>query len=110
MHNSLPLPLVQMGHVEKLAEAAQNHPQVQQQILQETAAQALREQNSQVPATDETEEPLLKDLGDRQEKKRRGRRGSRAKKAGTTEKEETSSPSGSPGGNPWAGNIINVKI
>lgn len=111
MQDSLPLPLVQMGHVEKLAEVAQNQPQVQQQVLQETAFQALREQNSQVPVTDETEQAQMKSLQERHPEKRRrnDKRLSRTRTQPDDDK-DPASESAPHEDNPWAGNIVNVTI
>ena len=49
------LPIIQMGHVEKLAESLENQPVVQQQATQTEAERILREQNSQVPPQESSE-------------------------------------------------------
>ena len=46
------IPLAQMGHVEKIAEALQNQPGMQQALLQELAKEAIKEEQAQVPTTD----------------------------------------------------------
>ena len=42
------IPLAQMGHVEKIADALQNQPGMQQALLQELAKEALKEESKEI--------------------------------------------------------------
>lgn len=101
--NSPPITIVQMGHVEKIVEAAQNQPVLQQQVTQEEAARLLREKQvdpSQRP--EETSDVKTKDKeggsgsGFRQKKKRR---------RPESESSEASIPD-----SPTAGIFVNKKV
>ena len=47
--NMMPVPIVQMGLVEKLVEVEQNQPHVQQLVAQESAKQAMKAEAERVP-------------------------------------------------------------
>ncbi|MDR3176576.1 MAG: hypothetical protein LBU06_08605 [Desulfovibrio sp.] len=49
--NTLPAPVIQMGHVEKIVELQQNQPYVQQLVARETAVQSLKTEREKVAAT-----------------------------------------------------------
>ena len=109
VENSLPLPVVQMGHVEKLAEVAQNHPVVQQQVAQETAKQELLKANSQVAETTKTEKSRFQRARERDARRGQGR--PMGKKQRAADNESGEEPESSPhDANPWAGNILNMKV
>ena len=99
------LPIIQMGHVEKLAESLENQPVVQQQATQTEAERILREQNSQVPPAESPEKTQGRRVGGQGD-------GSGGKNRGDKEhppprKQNEQDP---PAPNPWAGNILNLKV
>ncbi|MDR1490074.1 MAG: hypothetical protein LBS65_06265 [Desulfovibrio sp.] len=49
--NTLPAPVIQMGHVEKIVEMQQNQPYVQQLVARETAVQSLKSEREKVAAS-----------------------------------------------------------
>ena len=111
--NTLPAPVVQMGLVEKIVEMEQNHPQVQQLVSQETAAQELKKQSTQVPKI-ENSEPGKK-IRDREAGQQGKKQHASGKKGHAAEEdpsaEENAAPETMPHeANPWAGHIVNVKI
>ncbi len=106
---AIPLPIVQMGHVEKLAEVAQNHPEVQQSVAQQLAKSALQKQKTLVPQVDTTEQGKRVREREAQRDKRQSRR---ERKAGgkTDEDAGDAQEARSSDDNPWAGHILNLKI
>ncbi|MDR2799638.1 MAG: hypothetical protein LBB52_00035 [Desulfovibrio sp.] len=54
--NTLPAPVVQMGHVEKIVELQQNQPYVQQLVAKETAVQSLKAEREKVAAAPKSAE------------------------------------------------------
>ncbi len=110
-HDPVALPLVQMGHMEKVVEVAQNHPQVQQQVMQEIAAREIKAEQDAVPEVEDShksEGAKLRAAEERRERreKRQGKRNMPPAEAETPPTLE-SSPHDD---NPWAGNIVNLKI
>lgn len=106
--NTLNLPVVQMGHVEKLVEVAQNQPHVQQLVAQQTIAKELRKKDSQVPATEKSEENRRvrdRDDDDRPDKQGKKKQGGSPNEDGSCPDDEASASE-----SPWVGNIVNVKI
>ncbi len=100
------LPVVQMGHVEKLAENLQNQPAVQQQVMHNEAERILREQNSKVPPAEESQKGKRRRVNERgEEKPKEGRPDHDRPAPRDGEPEE---PGAAP--NPWAGNILNLKV
>lgn len=112
--NMLPVPVVQMGLVEKLVEAEQNQPHVQQLVGQEIARQALKAEAERVPVVDSTEhgQKIRKREG-RHERKGRQHASSRSS-GGPGDPEEAdgtaADEAASPTSNPWAGQIVNMKV
>ena len=103
---TLPVPIVQMGLVEKVAEHLENHPVVQQQVLQTEAERILREQNTQVPKAEGPEKPQGRRVGERGEDPS-GKRGRGHKEQPPSDKQEKEEQ---PAANPWSGNILNLKV
>ncbi len=106
--NTLNLPVVQMGHVEKLVEVAQNQPHVQQLVAQQTVAQELKKQESQVPKTENAEKGRRvrdRDGDDRPGSNTRQHAQGNSPGKQDSPPEEEASPS-----TPWVGHLVNVKI
>ena len=103
--NTHALPVVQMGHVEKLVEVAQNQPHVQQLVAQQTIALELKKQDSQVAKTEKSEKGRR--VGNSDEKDRQGQN-ARSHSQDGSQQEET--PPEEEAASPWVGNNINVKI
>lgn len=130
--NTLPAPVVQMGLVEKLVDAEQNQPHVQQLAAQQTMAKTLKRQGEQVPEVSGNEHG--RKVHGREEERERGgrqkeRQGRGARSARNKDDEQggaearhpdegqqhaapsSEQPETQPGsGNPWAGNILNIKV
>ena len=108
--STLPAPVIQMGHVEKIVEVAQNQPQVQQQVAQEAAVQTLREQQRRVAGVVTAKE------GKRVREREAGGRGRQEAEAdrhppsGQGRAGDAESGDGPHRENPWAGRIVNLKI
>ena len=102
------IPLAQMGHVEKIAEALQNQPGMQQALLQELAKEAIKEEQAQVPTTDPSQkgQKLKVDDERRQRQQEKKRKNQRHAQSGEAQPEEPSPRSP----NPWAGNILDIKV
>jgi hypothetical protein len=106
----LPVPVIQMGLVEKLAEVEQNQPYVQQIVAQESARQALQAQAERVPATDASEHgKKIQNREPGQEKReqrhRREAGDRRDASSGDDDAEDAMAAS-----NPWTGQILNMKV
>ena len=106
--NTLNLPVVQMGHVEKLVEVAQNQPHVQQLVAQQTVAQELKRQDSQVPKTENAEKGRR--VRDRDEDDRPGKNAHGQPQGRSPDGERDPPEEEASSGSPWVGNIVNVKI
>lgn len=104
------IPLAQMGHVEKIAEALQNQPGMQQALLQELAKEAIKEEQTQVPATDPSQKAQKLKVDDERKRRREEQRKKHKKQqqaqSGDTLPEDTSPRSP----NPWTGNILDIKV
>ncbi len=101
--------MVQMGHVEKIVEQAQNQPHVQQLVAQEVTKAELQQANSQVQQVDGPE--AGRKVDDRKKERRKGqggggRRPGREGPGGNPDEEEAERQ----GVSPWSGHIVNVKI
>ena len=99
------LPIVQMGHVEKLAENLENQPVVQQQVTQLEAERILREQGSKVPTTESSEKPQRRRVGEQGGDKPKDHAREGKEHPPPKEHEEET-----PAANPWSGNILNLKV
>ena len=106
----LPVPVIQMGLVEKLVEVAQNQPHVQQLVAQELARQAAKAQTEQVPQVDASERG--KKIRDREsgQKKREQHHASGQPSGEQNEDGQQSAEDGPHTANPWAGQIVNMKV
>lgn len=112
--NMLPVPIVQMGLVEKLVEVEQNQPHVQQLVAQESAKQAMKAEAERVPQVDASEHgKKIRNRDSNQEKKERRQtpdRSSGGKGEAQTAAEDDASEIETPPANPWAGKIVNMKV
>lgn len=111
VEQGLPLPVVQMGHVEKIVETAQNQPHVQQLVAQELAAAELQRANSQVQKTEVTE--AGRKVDDRKKERRKGQQGGDGGRSQARDASGAETDGEEPdrqGMSPWAGHIVNVKI
>ncbi len=100
---NLPLNIASMGHVERIAHDAQAHPELQQAAAQQAAAAALRKARTQVQKTSKSEgsdvDPDGHQKQDQPEAELEARQEAKDENA-----EEMHL------GQPWAGNLLNVKI
>ena len=110
------IPLVQMGHVEKIVEVAQNQPLVQQQVSQETAKAELKDQSGQVPKIEKSQESQKLRV---ERDGKRGQHGAGQQEQARDKKKqdppgaipaEQSQAERSAGDSPWAGHIVNIKV
>jgi len=108
--NTLPAPIIQMGHVEKLIEVEQNQSHVQQLVAQETAREALRAQGERVSEVETSERGRRVREREAGGNRRQPGGEGQAKREASGEGEEASPDSGSGKPNPWAGHIVNMKI
>ncbi len=101
--------LVQANLTERIAQEAQAHPEVVKQAAQQAAPEALRQQNSTVPKTDDAEGARKIKLRERERDRQRHGAGRRRgkKNAGETQAE---GPDAENTPTPWAGNIVNIKV
>ncbi len=104
--NTHALPVVQMGHVEKLVEVAQNQPHVQQLVAQQTIVQELKRQDGQVAKTEKSEKSRR--VGNKDVDERQGNYAGNQPQGGS--RQEEAPPEEEAAASPWVGNIINVKI
>lgn len=105
VHNPLPITIIQMGHVEKLAEVAQNQTTVQQQVTQEETARKMREKNVD-PTLPASQAKISDEGGPRQQTADENERHEKANVANAApEPEEPSEPD-----NPFTGIIVNIKV
>lgn len=112
--NMMPVPIVQMGLVEKLVEVEQNQPHVQQLVAQESAKQALKAEAERVPQVDSSEQGKKvrnRDSGqERKERRQASERDSGGKGEAQTDQEDGASGIETATANPWAGKIVNMKV
>lgn len=100
---NLPLNIAPMGHVERIAHDAQAHPELQQAAAQQAAGEALRKARSQVQKTSKTEGGSIDPDADKNQGPPEHEPEPR-REARSAEAEEPHL------GQPWAGNLLNVKI
>ena len=107
VHTPLPITIVQMGHVEKLAEVAQNQTTVQQQVTQEETARRMREKY-----VDPTQPATQAKVGDDGGPNRQDFQGQeRQSKRHTATEQETEQPDEpSHPKDPFTGIIVNIKV
>lgn len=108
--NTLPTPVVQMGLVEKIVDAQQNQPGVQQLASQSVARHELEEAKSRVAGTDAAENS--KKIRDRQSgEDPSGNKRDEHRKRNAAGKDAPPAPEEStPTTKPWSGHIVNLKI
>ena len=105
IQNPLPVSIVQMALVEKIAEIAHNQPLVQQQVAQEAVARELREKQVEPAQAQDAAKGV----------KSRGQRDGRPGQDTPKKREEQKNPgeeSAEPGvpDNPLAGILVNRKV
>lgn len=105
--NTLPAPVIQMGHVEKLVEVAQNQSTVQQQISQEEAQKTLKAEAEQVAGTDRSAQGKKVRAKKDEEDGRRQQAGSGGQRDAKKEAPEEENANK---GNPWSGHIVSITI
>ncbi|MDR2604977.1 MAG: hypothetical protein LBC55_06475 [Desulfovibrio sp.] len=108
--NTLPAPVVQMGHVEKIVEMQQNLPYAQQAATAEEAARSLERAREKIEAGAETESSVKVR---KREGGRGGGRGGGSRPA--PEKEADGGEAGEDGvgaksGRPWSGRLLDITI
>ena len=108
--NMMPLPILQMGMVEKVAVVEQTQPHVQQLVAQETARQALKAEAERVPQVNSSEHG--RKVREREAgQERKGNHSSAGRTPEKTQEAQESAPDeDSHSCNPWAGQIVNVKV
>jgi hypothetical protein len=106
--NMLPVPVIQMGLVEKLVEVEQNQPHVQQLVAQESARLAMKAEAERVPVVDVTEQnkKIRERNPEREKKEQRQASGERDERRQGEEEDAGDAHSA----NPWAGQIVNMKV
>ena len=112
--NMLPVPVIQMGLVEKLVEVEQNQPHVQQLVAQESARQAMKAEAERVPVVDVAEQgKKIRDREPGREKRERRQASGRASSGQTdaqSDEEIADAEVGLSKGSPWSGQIVNMKV
>ena len=102
---NLPLTIAPMGHVERLTHEAQVHPELQQAAAQQAAAETLRKIRSQVQTTTKSEGGKINpDAENQKEAAEHEHEPKPRQEAKGEDHEETHQ------GNPWSGNLLDVKI
>lgn len=101
--SNLPLNIAPMGHVERLAHEAQSHPELQKAAAQQAAAESLREAKKQIQKTEKGEGGKINPDAEKKKEEPDGE-GHPRKEAKGEEHEEPHK------GNPWSGNLLDVKI
>ncbi|MDR2161149.1 MAG: hypothetical protein LBO77_03290 [Desulfovibrio sp.] len=104
-NNAITLPVVQMGHVEKLVEFAQNQPHVQQLASQQTIVQDLKKQDDQVPRADKAAYRRVR-------AKEEEESGGDPRRPLSQDKEQREAPEEdkAPPAVPWSGHLLDVKV
>ncbi|MDR2124075.1 MAG: hypothetical protein LBP38_03720 [Desulfovibrio sp.] len=109
--NTLPAPVVQMGHVEKIVEMQQNLPYAQQAALGDAAVRALEREREKIEAGAEAE------LAAKVRERAGGRGGRNAgggsqpapeRERGGGEADEDGG--GAKSGRPWSGRLLDITI
>ena len=117
--NTLPATVVQMGLVEKIADQQQNQPHALLQASQEASRELLNAERQRIAKSEAMEHGRkVRDRGDDRPGERKDRRNSQGNapstdnKTATGQLDEELSGGGAeaPVANPWAGNIVNMKI
>lgn len=107
--NTLPAPVIQMGLVEKIVDAQQNQPSVQQVVAQATTRQELKEANSKVSGletADQGKKVQERDAGQRNS----GGSGKRPGRESGAQGEEPAPEGENAKTKPWSGHLVNLKV
>ncbi len=100
---NLPLTIAPMGHVERLTHEAQTHPDLQQAAAQQAAAESLRHDRDQVQKTTKSEGGKIHPDAEKKKENPDHESGPRQEAQGEEHEEPHK-------GNPWSGNLLDVKI
>ncbi len=108
---SINLLFTQMPLVQQITHVEQAHPELQQMIAREVAAEELREQRDQIQKTEPQDDlsAVHKDASHGGSASPEGHRGRKHHAAQSDDTQEQEHPLEA-GKAPWAGNIINVEI
>jgi hypothetical protein len=114
--NTLPAPVIQMGLVGKIVNQQQNQPYALHQAGQEVSRELLRAESLRVASTDPSK-PGSK-IREQEERQGGGKHQASGKRSADSKAGQDAAGQepvngnepGSPGANPWAGKIVNVKI
>lgn len=112
INNTLPSTIIQMGHVEKIVEVQQNQPHMQQLAAQDEAAAQLLREKGRIEGTEKSQSgKKIREKNEEDERKRK-REEQQRRAAGNAQEDETGllTDEERKTENPWAGNILNVKI
>lgn len=107
---TLPAPIIQMGHVEKIVEMAQNQPHVHQLINQEEAKKSLQTQSEQVAVTDKTAHGRKVMSKNEEEGHRRQQQAATDERRPDNDHEQECDKEVAKSDNPWAGNIVRITV
>ncbi len=100
------MPLAQMGHVEKIAEALQNQPVASQALAQNIANESIQHAKEKVEAgTGSTKGKQVSRDGEKQASQGGGGGGTGGEKKDAENQEPSENAA-----NPWAGNLLNLKV
>lgn len=112
--NTLPAPVVQMGFVEKIVDQQQNQPHALMQAGQEATREMLRAEAQRIAKSEAPEHSKkVRDKGERQQRSQTGGQQASGGKSGLEPGETPEADAEStvaPPPNPWAGNLVNLKI
>ncbi|MDR1360130.1 MAG: hypothetical protein LBJ82_04030 [Deltaproteobacteria bacterium] len=103
---ALSLPVVQMGHVEKLVEMSQNQPQAQQLAAQQTIVRELKNQDQRIAETQKTESQRVRE----REEQESGGDSAQRDCSQEQRREETPAEQEAEGKAPWAGHLVDVRV
>jgi hypothetical protein len=103
---ALSLPVVQMGHVEKLVEMSQNQPHAQQLAAQQTIVRELKDQDGRIAETQKAENRKVREQDEEESGGSTPPRDlSRERRRGDAQAEQETDPAA-----PWAGHLVDVKV
>ncbi len=103
------VPLVQMGHVEKIVEDMQNQPQMGQYLAQAMAQKSIEKQNEQVQTIDP--QPALVQVNPDDKERKDQEAANKKKQQHAAPRNNDEAPVDAPrDGNPWTGIIVNKKV
>jgi hypothetical protein len=104
---ALSLPVVQMGHVEKLVEMSQNQPHAQQLATQQTIVEELKKQDARIAKTQKAKNRRVRDRDEEESGNAPPRQNlSQERRRGETPAEEEADGAAPP----WTGRLVDVKV